>query len=130
MKCLLFCFQLTNIIWGEAGDSDDHIVPYQEGSENYKDKKERNREDTTFKPTERKTTGPKNDLHDKKLESSSNINSNEASSTSEFGMCSWSDLSNAAKTDENPLGTEVSNNIAEITKYNSASGDKEYKQLE
>ena len=27
------CFQLANIVWGEAGESDDHIVPYPEAED-------------------------------------------------------------------------------------------------
>ncbi|KAH9658577.1 protein LNK2 [Citrus sinensis] len=63
------------------------------------------------------------DFNGRKLECSSNFNSCERNSVSGIGMGSWSDLSssNAAKTDEEPMGTNVSNRIAEIAKSNSTS---------
>lgn len=41
-------------------------------------------------------------------------------------MGSWSDLSlsNASKTDADPMGTEVSDSIEKITKNNSTTGGK------
>ncbi|KAK2634798.1 hypothetical protein Ddye_029590 [Dipteronia dyeriana] len=118
--------QLTNIIWGESGETDDHIVPYKEGNENYHNKKEWNKEATSIKPTERKILGAKIDFNGKKLESISKFNSNERNSPSGFGMDPWSDLSlsNASNADEDSMDTEVTDNVAEITKYSSASGVK------
>ncbi|KDO41931.1 hypothetical protein CISIN_1g0050322mg, partial [Citrus sinensis] len=114
---------LTNIIWGENGKSDDHIVPYQEENEDYGNKKEWSQEATAIKPAERKMPEVKIDFNGGKLECSSNFNSCERNSVSGIGMGSWSDLSssNAAKTDEEPMGTNVSNRIAEIAKSNSTS---------
>ncbi|KAJ0101335.1 hypothetical protein Patl1_05408 [Pistacia atlantica] len=40
--------ELTNIIWGEAGEGDDHIVPYQEGIKDYCNKKELSQEAATI----------------------------------------------------------------------------------
>ena len=54
---LLSCFQLTDIVWGEAGETDDHIVPCQERSENYPSKKEWSQETTTKKSIETKKPG-------------------------------------------------------------------------
>ncbi|KAH7548516.1 hypothetical protein JRO89_XS14G0145900 [Xanthoceras sorbifolium] len=118
--------QLTDIIWGEAGEADDHIVPYQEGNENYGNNKAWSQEPASIKPTERKATGAKIDFNGKKLESVSNFNSNERNSPSGFGMDSWSDLSlsNAAQADQDSMGTEVTDNVAEITKFCSPSGVK------
>ncbi|KAH9658578.1 protein LNK2 [Citrus sinensis] len=115
--------ELTNIIWGENGKSDDHIVPYQEKNEDYGNKKEWSQEATAIKPAERKMPEVKIDFNGRKLECSSNFNSCERNSVSGIGMGSWSDLSssNAAKTDEEPMGTNVSNRIAEIAKSNSTS---------
>ncbi|KAL5732382.1 hypothetical protein ACOSP7_031729 [Xanthoceras sorbifolium] len=118
--------ELTDIIWGEAGEADDHIVPYQEGNENYGNNKAWSQEPASIKPTERKATGAKIDFNGKKLESVSNFNSNERNSPSGFGMDSWSDLSlsNAAQADQDSMGTEVTDNVAEITKFCSPSGVK------
>ena len=54
---MVIYFQLTNIIWGEAGETDDHIVPYQGGSENCHGKKEWSQETTTKKSIETKKPG-------------------------------------------------------------------------
>lgn len=115
--------ELTNIIWGENGKSDDHIVPYREEIEDSRNKKDWSQEATVIKSAERKTPGAKIDFNGGKLESSSNFNSCERNSVSGIGMGSWSDLSlsNAAKTDEGPMGTDVSNRIAEIAKSNATS---------
>lgn len=114
--------ELTNIIWGEAGESEDHIVPYPEGNEVCRNKRGLNQEAKTTKPTEQKTSGVKVDLYGRKLESSSNYTSNEGIPTSGFEMGSWPDLSssNAAKPDQDSMGTEVSKSLAE--KYSSKIG--------
>ncbi|KAM1702637.1 hypothetical protein ACFX1X_028224 [Malus domestica] len=44
--------ELANIIWGAADKSDDHIVPYNEASDDYCNKKEWKQESHTIKPTE------------------------------------------------------------------------------
>nr|WRQ20317.1 protein LNK2 [Citrullus colocynthis] len=63
--------ELANIIWGEAADSDDHIVPYREASENYYDKKEWNQDTVYTKLMEQKSPGTNvDDAHGRKLESS------------------------------------------------------------
>ena len=116
-------FQLANIIWGEADESGDHIVPYPEASEDYR-KKEWTQEAATNKPTEQRTAGAKTHLHGIKLESSSNLETNGEISTSGFGVDSWPDLSlsNAVKAEQDSMGTGVSNNLTEISTYNSTRG--------
>ncbi|KAK9912890.1 hypothetical protein M0R45_036724 [Rubus argutus] len=85
--------ELANIIWGEACESDDHIVPYPEASDDYRDKMDHNQESDTIKPTEQKTPGAKIELHGREPESSSNFETGEGISTSGFGTDSWPDLS-------------------------------------
>ncbi|KAB2627428.1 hypothetical protein D8674_021046 [Pyrus ussuriensis x Pyrus communis] len=101
--------ELANIIWGEAGESDDHIVPYNEASEDYCNKKEWKQESHNMKPTEQKIHGSKIDLQDRKLESSSNFDMGEGISTSEFGMDSWPDLSlsNVAKSEQHCIAEGI-----------------------
>ncbi|KAG7012877.1 Protein LNK2, partial [Cucurbita argyrosperma subsp. argyrosperma] len=62
--------ELANIIWDETADSDDHIVPYPEASENYYDKKEWNQGTAYTKLVEHKSPGANaDDAHGRKLES-------------------------------------------------------------
>ncbi|XP_023879320.1 protein LNK2 isoform X1 [Quercus suber] len=112
--------ELANIIWGEADESGDHIVPYPEASEDYR-KKEWTQEAATNKPTEQRTAGAKTHLHGIKLESSSNHETNGEISTSGFSVDSWPhfSLSNAVKAEQDSMGTGVSNNLTEISTYNS-----------
>ncbi|XVF00294.1 hypothetical protein REPUB_Repub03eG0272400 [Reevesia pubescens] len=117
--------ELTNIIWGEAGETDDHIVPLQEGSENGPRKKEWSQEIAILKSTEQKAPGEKVDLHGRKLEGSSNFNANGGTATSGFGMGSWPELSlsNAAKTNQGTMGSKVSNNLVEVAKCSSKNAE-------
>lgn len=117
--------ELDNIVWDEAGESDDHIVPYQEGSEAYRSKKEWNQETANVKPTEQKAAVAKTDLPGGKLGSCSSLNIDGGFSTSSTGIGSWPklSLSNAAKAEQDSLGTEDSNNMAEVTKYSSTGGE-------
>ncbi|XP_048226349.1 protein LNK2 isoform X3 [Ricinus communis] len=114
--------QLTNIIWDEAGESDDHIVPYPGAVEDHSKEKEWSQETNNIKSEEQKAPGPKVDIHGRKLESSSNFNSSEGASASGFGIDSWPNLSlsTAAKTDQDSLDASVSNNLTEITKLESS----------
>ncbi|KAB2621000.1 hypothetical protein D8674_040203 [Pyrus ussuriensis x Pyrus communis] len=84
-------------IWSEAVESEDHIVPYNEASEDYRNKKQWKQESHTIKPTEQKTHGPKIDLQDRRI------------STSEFGMDSWPDLSlaNVAKSEQHCIAEAI-----------------------
>lgn len=104
--------EFSNILWDEAGGSDDHIVPYQDRSEDYRNKKEWNQEGVNSKPSEQKAVGG----HGGKLESSS---------TSGNGVGSWSNLSlsNAPNAEQDSLGTQVSENLVGTTKYCSTSGE-------
>ncbi|KAK8671327.1 hypothetical protein V6N13_037923 [Hibiscus sabdariffa] len=116
--------ELTDIIWGEGGETDDHIVPYQEGSENCQSKKERSEETAAIKSTEQKTLGDKVDLHRIKLEGGSNLNANGRITTSRFGMDLWPELSlsSAAKTDHDSMASEVSDNLVDVTECSSKNG--------
>ncbi|XP_057976602.1 protein LNK2 isoform X2 [Malania oleifera] len=94
--------ELANIIWGEAGDSDDHIVPYTERSEEksqvtYGDHKTEWKQEAATINTESKTHTEK--TYGCKLESTSCFGANEGLSASGFGMESWPvlSLSDAAK---------------------------------
>ncbi|XP_011042166.1 PREDICTED: uncharacterized protein LOC105137914 isoform X7 [Populus euphratica] len=115
--------ELTNIIWGEAEDSDDHIVPYPEASEDYCKKKESSEEASTIKSSEQKAPGAKVDTDGRKLESISNVDTSEGTSSLGLDMDRWPNLSspNAAKTEQDSLETSISNNLTEITKLESSA---------
>lgn len=126
--------ELANIIWGEAAESDDHIVPYSKGSHGRplvvsgdEDKKGWIQELSAIKP-EQKTLADTTNLHGSQLESISHFDTNEELSASALGMESWPDLSksNAAKTDQDSLGTEVSNNLTEIARYDSSTDHENF----
>lgn len=122
----IFCaFQLSNIIWGEAGEDEDHIVPYPDANEekplgSYGDciKKEKHQEAVDIKTAEQKKPATQSDLH-VKLECSSQYNANEDLSETEFTVDSWPDLSlpGAAKANEDIMGTETSNNVTDVCKH-------------
>ncbi|KAL2326388.1 hypothetical protein Fmac_025446 [Flemingia macrophylla] len=106
--------ELANIVWGEEGEThDDHIVPYPEASEDLRDKKGWNKEDSFTKLIELEKIEPKADIHQGKQGSSSKLDVIEGQSPSESGTNSWPDLSlsSAAKTDHGSLGAEVSKNL-------------------
>lgn len=115
--------ELENVIWGEAGEGDDHIVPYPGGSEQkpvffgVNIKKERNQDSANVKPAEKQKPVANSDLHSCRLKRNSQDDTR-GLSTSGSRMDSWTDLSlsNAAKTDQDSMVTEVS-------KYDS-SGDE------
>ncbi|KAF9686396.1 hypothetical protein SADUNF_Sadunf03G0154200 [Salix dunnii] len=115
--------ELTNIIWGEAGDSDDHIVPYPEAGEDYCKKKESREEAGTIKSGEQKATGAKVDIDGKKLESISNVDTIEGTSSLGLEMDRWPNLSSsdAAKTEQDSLATSISNNLTDITELDSSA---------
>ncbi|WVZ01817.1 hypothetical protein V8G54_022623 [Vigna mungo] len=105
--------ELANIVWGEAGESDDHIVPYEEASEDLRAEKKWNQEASPSKLIEQKRTETKTDFYPEKLGSSSKFDIVEGQSASESGTNSWPDLSlsSAAKTDQGSWGAEVSKNL-------------------
>ncbi|XP_019248611.1 PREDICTED: protein LNK2 isoform X4 [Nicotiana attenuata] len=103
--------ELTDIIWSDTGQSDDHTVPYPDGSEEeapaYKDniKKEWDVEASSFKPTDQKKPTTKTDLSDIKLDGSSKHDTGGATITAGYRGESSSDLSltNATKNERNRL---------------------------
>ncbi|KAL4366773.1 hypothetical protein GQ457_05G021620 [Hibiscus cannabinus] len=117
--------ELTNIIWDEAGETDDHIVPYQEGSGTCRSKTEWSQETATIKSSEEKTLGDKVDLHGRKLEGGSSFNANGGIATSGLSMGLWPELSlsSSAKTDKDSIDGKVSNSLAEVAKSSSNNGE-------
>ncbi|KAE8714731.1 Agglutinin-like protein ALA1, putative isoform 1 [Hibiscus syriacus] len=117
--------ELTNIIWDEDGETDDHIVPYQEGSGNCHSKTKWSRETATIKSSEEKTPVDTVDLHGKKLEGSSSFNADGGIATSGFFMGLWPELSlsNAEKTDKDSIDSKVSNSLVEVAKSSSIDGE-------
>ncbi|XP_020215263.1 protein LNK2 isoform X2 [Cajanus cajan] len=119
--------ELANIVWGEEGETDDHIVPYPEASEDLRDKKGWNQEDSVTKLIEQKTIEAKAEIHQGKQGSSSKLDIIEGQSPTESGTKSWNDLSlsSAAKTDQGSLGAEVSKNLesTQIEKDEEKQGD-------
>ncbi|KAI9116623.1 hypothetical protein K1719_012281 [Acacia pycnantha] len=117
--------ELVNIIWGDATESDDHIVPFPEASGDLCNRKEWNQEAAGVTLAEQKKPEAKIDFQGKKIGSSSNIDNRDDLSPSGYGKSSWPDLSLyiPAKTDQGALGTEVSKSLIEISK-NSASKEE------
>ncbi|XP_024013431.1 protein LNK2 isoform X2 [Eutrema salsugineum] len=113
--------ELTNMIWGDDGETDDHIVPFKLRSEQL-NKKERSEDSKTVKPAEQEITGTKNDLHESKLGSSSGHNVDEKIPQPDFCISSWPDssLSNAREADPDSSATELSKCLPEPARYNSA----------
>uniref|UniRef100_A0A0A0KV34 Protein LNK2 n=1 Tax=Cucumis sativus TaxID=3659 RepID=A0A0A0KV34_CUCSA len=109
--------ELANIIWGEAADTDDHIVPYREAGENYYDKKEWNQDTLYTKLMEQKSPGTDN--HGRKLESSpGNEGGTSASNLSNDPVADIS-LSKPSRIDQDSKGTEVSHELTGNREYNS-----------
>ncbi|KAL7204690.1 hypothetical protein ACSBR2_017737 [Camellia fascicularis] len=123
--------ELSNIIWGEAGEADDHIVPYTEGSDERPRglydhiKKEWNHEGTNTKPAEQKKCVAKNNYTGGKQEGSSQNDTIGGVPVAGYSMDRWPNLSlsHAAETDQDSMGTD---SLTEITKYNSSRGDETY----
>ncbi|XP_061350014.1 protein LNK2-like isoform X2 [Gastrolobium bilobum] len=105
--------ELGNLIWGETGESDDHIVPYWDKSKDLHNKKELNQEASDLKHIEQKRIEAKTDVHGRKLVSSSKIDNHAGLSASGHGTNSWTDSS-----DQGSLEKDV-----EI--FQSAHEDKE-----
>ncbi|CAJ2638882.1 unnamed protein product [Trifolium pratense] len=113
--------ELANIIWDEGGESDDHIVPFPEASEDLRNKKEVNQEAAACKLTKRKQPETNTDCHEN-LGSSSNVNNSGGLLASGYGASSWPDssLSSAAKIDQGSMGTELSKNRGELSKLSTS----------
>ncbi|KAK4414534.1 protein LNK2 [Sesamum alatum] len=120
--------ELTNIIWGEAGESDDHIVPYPDQIEEKPpvlfgdpSKKETNQPISNVSPVEQKKPIIKSE-HEVEVDGSSKYDISEPATG--FGIDSWPEgpypsSSNAAKADQGSLGTAASSNITEGSKNGS-----------
>ncbi|XP_052193067.1 protein LNK2-like isoform X2 [Diospyros lotus] len=122
--------ELANIVWDEAGDSDDHIVPYPGGCLKkppglYPDHTENecNQESANAKPAELRKNVTKSDHLGGKQETSSQYDTG--------GTCagghsndSRSNLSQTAKTDQAPIGNQVSTKLNEIAKIHSLRDDE------
>ncbi|WCJ39043.1 hypothetical protein M5689_020065 [Euphorbia peplus] len=108
--------ELSNIIWDEAGESDDHIVPYREAKEDHGTKKDWAHEVNNSKFSEQNPPGEKLNTRGRKLGSSSNVESSGGASASGFGIDSWRNLSlsSTTKTDQDSLdNTSVTNKLTE-----------------
>lgn len=118
-------FQLANIIWDEGGESDDHIVPFPEASEDVRNKKEVNQESAVCKLSKLKQPEAKTDFHEK-LGSSSNLDNSGGLPDSGYGETSWHDLSlsSATKIEQGSLGTELSTHRGELSKLSTSRGGK------
>ncbi|KAG7031936.1 Protein LNK2 [Cucurbita argyrosperma subsp. argyrosperma] len=118
--CGQFIPKLANIIWGEAADSDDHIVPYREASENYYDKKEWHQDTVCTKLMEQKSPGTNvDDTHGSKLESSPGNEEGTSASNLDNDPLADISLSKPCRIDQDSNGTEVSHELTENSKYNS-----------
>ncbi|CAH8353533.1 unnamed protein product [Eruca vesicaria subsp. sativa] len=121
--------ELTNMIWGDDGETGDHIVPFKVRSDQL-NRKEHGEESKAVKAAEQKITetGTKTDLHESKLGSSSGHNVDEGNLQQDFCMSSWpgSSLSNAREADPGPGSseTELSKSLAEPARYDSARVEK------
>ncbi|KAJ0255348.1 Protein LNK2 [Hirschfeldia incana] len=110
--------ELTNMIWGDDGETGDHIVPFKVRSEQL-NRKEHGEDSKAVKPAEQKTTESKTDLHDSKQGSSSGQNVDDGNLQPGLCMSSW--LSNAREADPGPGSseTELSKSLAEPARYDS-----------
>lgn len=111
------------MIWGDDGETGDHIVPFKVRSEQL-NSKERSEESKTVKQADQKIVGSEIGLHDSKLGSSSGHNVDEGIPQPDFCMSSWPDLSlsNAREADPVLSATELSKCLAEPARYNSTRG--------
>ena len=82
------------MIWGDDGETGDHIVPFKVRSEQLKRKEHIDESNKAVKPAEQTLTGTKVEFHDIKLGSSSRHNAtDEGIPQTGFCMSSWPDLS-------------------------------------
>ncbi|KAL3348339.1 hypothetical protein AABB24_021814 [Solanum stoloniferum] len=122
--------ELNNIIWGETGESDDHIVPHPDGSEGkasaYGDniKKKWDVEASNIKLTDQKKPTTKMDLSNIKLDGSSKHDTDGATMKAGCRMELGTDLSliNAMKSNQDSSGAEASNNPTEDPKHECLRG--------
>ncbi|KAG9141617.1 hypothetical protein Leryth_015317 [Lithospermum erythrorhizon] len=121
--------EITNVIWGEGRESDDHIVPYSDGNEEnnsgafgYQTRKEGwNEEASSLKPDEQKKSitgadflGPKKNGSpkyegDKSLEEGLGLESSPATA-----------ISNSIKTEKDSTRIGSSNDLTGIAEHNAS----------
>ncbi|KAM7476858.1 hypothetical protein LguiB_024101 [Lonicera macranthoides] len=126
--------KLKDVIWGDTSEGDDHIVPYPDGSEAkppclFGDhiNKGRNHEAADEKPLEQKKPVARSNFNGgAKQERNSQYDTNEGRPATGFSVDSWPDLSlsNAARTDHDSVATELSDNLVELSEYDSSRGGK------
>ncbi|KAI8548274.1 hypothetical protein RHMOL_Rhmol07G0261200 [Rhododendron molle] len=126
---LCFSFQFANIIWGEEGETDEHIFPFPDGNEDRPPglygghvKKEWNQEATNAKPPVQNKYLNNNDYAGNKQEGALRYDSAEGTSAGRCRMEPWPDLSlsHASKTRQDSMGSEVSKDLTEITEIDSS----------
>ncbi|CAN8254576.1 unnamed protein product [Cochlearia groenlandica] len=112
--------ELTNMIWGDEGETGDHIVPFKVRREQL-NKKEQSEASKKSNPTEQKITGNEVNHYDGKSGSGSGHNVDAGMPQPDFCMSSWPDssLSNAREAGQDPSATELSKCLDEPAKYNS-----------
>lgn len=119
--------QLVGIIWGDANDSDDHIVPYPKGSEQNKlytyeglSKKQTSQgASIAVKSGENKTSEDENDLFGSRPEEKSYFNTNEELSPPRLDMDSWP----ADTSHRDSIGNKVPNDFPDVTSLDSIKGN-------
>ncbi|XP_043690743.1 protein LNK2-like isoform X2 [Telopea speciosissima] len=123
--------ELADIIWGEASENGDHVVPYPKENEQKllvsrgdQTKKQWDQDANTVKPAEQKTPAPKNDSPNRRLEGSSQFNTNEGFSAQGFDLDSWPDLPlSIAECDKGFGDRNDQDSISEISNFNSVKAD-------
>ncbi|XXG53319.1 hypothetical protein AAC387_Pa03g1427 [Persea americana] len=118
--------ELVGIIWGDANDSDDHIVPYPKGSEQNKlytyeglSKKQTSQgASIAVKSGENKTSEDENDLFGSRPEEKSYFNTNEELSPPRLDMDSWP----ADTSHRDSIGNKVPNDFPDVTSLDSIKG--------
>lgn len=130
-SCLCY-MQLNNIIWDEAGESDDHIVPYpgqveEKPSVLFGDtaKKGINQQAINISPVGQKKPTTKSEYA---VEPDSSSKSDTGEPATRVGPGSWPDgpvpsSSNDAKADQDSMDIGPSNNITKSSKNGSLIGD-------
>ncbi|XP_047978164.1 protein LNK2 isoform X4 [Salvia hispanica] len=120
--------ELTNIIWGEAGESDDHIVPYPDQVEEKPSilfgdppKKEKNPHTSNTSAPEVKNPPA---THEHGVELDSNCCNDSGDRTTEVDHTSWSDCpnpssSNVPKAEQDTAGDIASENITKSSERGS-----------
>lgn len=111
------------MIWGDDGETGDHIVPFKVRSEQL-NRKEGSEDSKTVKQAEQKITGTEIGIHDSRLGSSLSHNVDEGISQPDCCMSSWPDSSISNARDAEPVSssTELSKCLGEPARYNSTRG--------